>query len=225
MISGEENKTPTQFSVLVYSISVFWAFFFLCSMSHIHNFNGKKNIMDDFIWINIKTARTNRSLTSNRRMSTIHVEFWSIFFCEMNSSKSSVMIWARYWDEVLYCYCTTVYSSLNWVESMLIIIKMKITVKFVVVCANMRACVNNVHAIYLSCPVGFVVFFFFFFSLIDRCTQCEIPWCEWSKSCMCLCIDKDTQISKTQWSNLLKSKGIHNLKWHIQYTYSYQRHW
>lgn len=220
MISGEEKKTPTQFSVLVHSISVFWAFFFLCSMSHIHKKYYGRFYLDQY-----QPRAQIDHLHQTVGWVQFTLNFDQFFFCEMDSSKSSVMIWARYWDEVLYCYCTTVYSSLNWVESMLIIIKMKITVIFVVVCANMRPCVNNVHAIYLSCPVGFVVFFFFFFSLIDRCTQCEIPWCEWSKSCMCLCIDKDTQIPKTQWSNLLKSKGIHNLKWHTQYTYSYQRHW
>lgn len=70
------------------------------------------------------------------------------------------MIWTRHWTKCSIATDRLAHSSLNWVESMLIIIKMKITIMFVVaVCANVRLYVGLCHAIYLSCPVEFVHFF------------------------------------------------------------------
>lgn len=114
--------------------------------------------MDDLICIDSRIARahTHRSLTSNcRRMSmlfTLNFEPISNENCSCdNVFKMKWTFWERIeceWvdlgegtDKVLYCYCSTVHNSLNWVESMLIIIKMEIAIMFVSVCVRANVCV------------------------------------------------------------------------------------
>lgn len=135
--------------------------------------------------------------------------------------------WSPGWStaNLRYCYCSTVHSLLNWFESMLII-KMKITV--MIVCKYSCVCVNtmNMQFTYLS-PNGFV--FFFLCSLIDRYTEYKSLRFERSKpkhictdNVIILLIQSSKHNGRT---NLVKSKGTHNLKCHTWYTHTYQCDW
>lgn len=125
--------------------------------------------MDDLIWINIET-RTHITYIESSIDYTIHVEFWSIFFeNEMDSSKSSMMIWTRHWRSALLL----LFDCSQLVKLSRINVDYYQNENHRYVCVYVYVCVCE-----CTCNLLYLVqlnlyFFFFFFLLIDRCTHVQ----------------------------------------------------
>lgn len=127
-------------------------------MSHCKTHNSqfqKENNMADLTRIIIRKESAHAQVTYIEPSTeySFYVEFWTN---EMDTT-GNLKMWMRWsdLDEALTkCSIATVrlaHSSLNWVESMLIIIKMKITIMLVAECVRMcvRMCVCTMQFTYL----------------------------------------------------------------------------